>query len=135
MRVKTQPRCRVYQRIDFSFLLSERGRGRSPARTCKVGDGNWKEQGCRLKLLTNHWHLLCITRPTSQYCISKIYTPTTSTYLYFVRTMSTATLHSFMVYAPDYANATERRKEVREQHLTGLKGLHGSGALRAYHYN
>lgn len=50
-----------------------------------------------------------------------------------IRTMSTTTLHSFMVYAPDYADAVDRRQKVREQHLIGLKEVYDSGALREYH--
>ena len=49
--------------------------------------------------------------------------------------MSAVTLHSFMVYAPDYPDAAQRRQQVREQHLANLKGLHGSGALRAHHFH
>lgn len=43
--------------------------------------------------------------------------------------MSTAPLHSFMVYAPDYPDAVERRLTVREQHLKGIKALQESGVI------
>jgi uncharacterized protein YciI len=46
--------------------------------------------------------------------------------------MLTAPLHSFMVYAPDYPDALERRKQVREQHLSGIKELLESGVFSAY---
>ncbi|KAF8528647.1 hypothetical protein JB92DRAFT_774912 [Gautieria morchelliformis] len=44
--------------------------------------------------------------------------------------MSTTKLHSFMVYAPDYPDAAERRQKVRDQHLVGIKELHDSGTLK-----
>jgi hypothetical protein len=60
--------------------------------------------------------------------------------LYFtgIQTMSAAghtTLHTFMVFAPDYADegALQRRLKVREQHLANAKELHASGFTSAHH--